>query len=111
MKPARILSVIFNPLIVLSLLPFVVTLATGRLQETIVWTLLLALCMVCIAVYVWYGTKKKFFSDFDVTQKSQRGKLFVGYAVAAIFYLLMLFVFHGPVFLKAVLLATIAWLG
>lgn len=109
MKLARAVSIIFNPLVVLSVFPFLILFFTGQ-RSVVFWTVLMAIFMVCVAIFVWYGMKKKFFSDFDVSTKKQRGKLFLGYAVAGALYLFALFIFHGPAFLKIAIIATLLWL-
>lgn len=97
LKLAAFISYIFNPLLILVFLPFVLVYkSTNDTQTSLFWAGYTFMFLWAIGVFVLYGVKKRFFSDIDVSTRSQRPILFYFLLFIAGVYLLGLFLIHGP---------------
>lgn len=60
------------------------------------WMFITILFAVAVGLFVYYGVKKGFFSDFDVSKREERGALFVFTAVLCLIYFTVVFLLNGP---------------
>lgn len=94
---ARFISFVFNPLIILILLPFfLVYKSTSEISSALVWTGYTGIFLSAIAVFIFLGVRRKVFSDWDVSVRAQRPLLFTFFIILGILYLLGLFLFQAP---------------
>jgi len=94
---ARLLSTLFNPLILLLPVPYVVILhATHNVSLTWQWTFVTWLCMLAIGIFILYKVKEGKFTNLDVSKRQQRPILFGFIGLVAFIYIILLIVLHGP---------------
>lgn len=97
LRLAAFISYIFNPLLVLVLLPFVLVLeSTGDISVSLFWTGYTFIYLWAIVVFVLYGIRKKFFTDIDVSRRTQRPLFFYFLLFIATTYLIGLSLLHAP---------------
>lgn len=106
---ARLISFIFNPILVLAVLPFfLVYKATGDFYQASGWVGYTVLFLVAMAIYVVYGVRKGMFTDIDVSKRQQRPVLFLISIFLGLVYLAGLFVFQAPQILFVTTISVIA---
>ena len=106
---ARFISFIFNPLLVLILLPFfLVYKTTNNLNSAIFWTVYSLFFIFAIAIFILVGVRKKIFANWDVSVRSQRPLLFSAFLLFGIIYLLGLYILKAPFILFVVILSLIS---
>jgi hypothetical protein len=94
---ARFISFIFNPVLVLVFVPFLLLYKTTKdIFIAINWTGYTVVFLLIMTVFIIYFVKKKVFTDMDVSKREQRPLLFFVSIVFAIVYLAGLFFLHGP---------------
>jgi membrane-associated phospholipid phosphatase len=99
---ARIISYVLNPLTVLVLVPFfLVYRTTHDLQSAILWTIYTFAFLLAITLFLFYGVKKKYFTDLDVSKREQRPLLFKACGILIVLYSVGLFLFKAPIILPA----------
>ena len=97
---AKIISFVLNPLVVLIPIPFFLVFETGgNLMEAIIWTFLSLFFIFLFFLFILFGIKKGFFSDLDVSKRTQRPLLFFSAIILTIIYITLLYFLHGPVIL------------
>lgn len=100
---AAIISFIFNPIFLLVLLPtFVLYKAPEDMELATVWTLYTFAFLVFISCFLWYGVRKKLFTDFDVSKKEQRPLFFLVSFIMIVVYLGGILLFSGPSILAVI---------
>lgn len=101
---AKIISFIFSPLGNILLASFfLVYITTGNVLLSTFWFFYSLIFSLIVELFIFYGIRKKFFSDFNVTKREQRGKLYVFCFILTIFYILGLYILNAP---KIIFLAT-----
>lgn len=94
---ARIISIVFNPLIVLFPIPYVLVYKTTYdIDYSIQWALISYIFMALVAIFVFSGVLMGYFTDFDVSKRQQRSSLFLFSFITTIIYVVMLFLLKGP---------------
>jgi hypothetical protein len=94
---ARFISFVFNPILVLLFVPFVLLYrSTHNLYDATMWTLYTAFFLISITAFILYCVQRKLFTDMDVSKKEQRPLLFLVSVIFALLYLSGLFFMHGP---------------
>ncbi len=94
---ARFVSFIFNPLLILTVLPyFLVYKSTNNVNSALLWTVYTAVFLFAIAVFIFVGVRRKIFTDWDVSVRKQRPVLFSFFLILGVIYLLGLFLFQAP---------------
>ncbi len=94
---ARFLSFIFNPLLVIVIVPFfLIYKTTGDIFAAFNWTIYTVIYLVIIATVILLGVRKGIFTDYDVSKREQRPLLFLVCIALAVFYLIGLFLFDAP---------------
>ncbi|HVF69265.1 MAG TPA: hypothetical protein VNA13_01735 [Xanthomonadales bacterium] len=112
LKLAAFISYVFNPLLILVLLPFVLVYeATGDTQVSIFWTAYTFIFLLLIAAFVLFGVRRKFFTNIDVSNRQQRPLLFYFLLFIALLYLGGLYLLHAPRILFIVTVSMIFGIG
>jgi membrane-associated phospholipid phosphatase len=94
---AYLISVLSNPLIISAPLAYSLVLkTTGEASYAIQWTLVSMIFAGLVGIFVFYGVKKGFFSDTDVSKREERTKLFLFAAAVSIFYFIVVLITGGP---------------
>ena len=94
---AQFISIISNPLLFSFPTSFaLVYRTTGNLYYSLWWALFSFLVTFIIAIFVLYGVRRKFFSDFDVSVRPERRPLFIFGALTVFIYAIVILVINGP---------------
>ncbi len=100
---AQIISFLFNPVMLLVFLPLMLVYkTTGDIILAFAWTVYTMIFLIAISFFVIYGVHKKFFTDLDVSVRSQRPLLFSVGLVMTLIYLWGLSFLNGPKILTIV---------
>lgn len=94
---AQLVSLFLNPVVVL--LPGLYLLVFRSTQNNIValkWTFFSLVFSSVFSLFIFYGVKKGFFSDLDVSRREERPRLFLFTIVVVWVYLLSVVVLGGP---------------
>lgn len=109
LRIARLVSFIFNPLLVLIFLPlFLVYKSTNNLNLALFWTGYSLLFILAIAIFILIGVRKKIFSNWDVSVRNQRPLLFSVFLILGIIYLLGLVLMNAPYVLFVVIIGLLS---
>lgn len=94
---ARIVSILLSPPIILLPAPFILVFKkTHDLMTSLKWTGLSDVFLLAMITFVIFGTYKGFFSNFDVSIRTERPKLFLAGAIVGILYLSTLTLLSAP---------------
>lgn len=94
---AKIISYVFNPLTILVFVPFfLVYRTTHNVDSALNWTFYTSAYLALIGAFLFYGVKKGFFVDLDVSKREQRPLLFRICGIFLALYLLGLYLFDAP---------------
>lgn len=108
MLGARIISYISNPIFILIGLPyFLINKTTHDPILARDWTLVTWSFLFVFVLFVLVGVKSGFFSDIDVSKRTQRPLLYLFGAILALIYVFVLLIFHGPAILFITILGII----
>lgn len=99
-KLAHIISRFANPLLIPIPIPFIIVYSsTQNPLYAAKWQLFTLVFLGFVAIFILYGMRKGFFSNFDVSKRKQRNALFLFGVTMTLFYLLSIFILQGPVLL------------
>lgn len=105
---ARIISLVFNPFLILVFLPFFLVLKSSEnVSTSIYWAAYSSIFLIGLGLVVFYMVKKGIFTDLDVSLRKQRPRLFNIIFGVAFLYLLGLYIFHAPRILFAMIFSLI----
>nr|MBI5455982.1 hypothetical protein [Candidatus Levybacteria bacterium] len=94
---AKIVSTIVSPVLILAVFPYVVILkATGDLSAAFFWTIFSWIFLLAFFVFFLLGIEKGYFSDIDVSKRSQRPLLFTFSIGLSLFYVVFLYFLKAP---------------
>ncbi|OGH16573.1 MAG: hypothetical protein A3C30_05290 [Candidatus Levybacteria bacterium RIFCSPHIGHO2_02_FULL_40_18] len=94
---ANLISALSNPLVVSIPLSYSLVLkTTGEVLYAIQWTLISLFFATLVGAFVFYGVKKGFFSDIDVSKREERTRLFIFSAIISILYFVTVLTINGP---------------
>jgi hypothetical protein len=105
---AQVISFIFNPVMLLVFVPLLLVYkTTGHILLAFAWTVYTMIFLVAMTFFVIYGVHKKFFTDMDVSKRTQRPLLFTVGLVLTIIYLWGLNFLNGP---KILMIVTVGFI-
>lgn len=94
---AKILSYLFHPVVLASILPFIIV---YRVRESslyaLKWTLFSSVFIALVMLLIFFGKRKGIFSDQDISKREER------YHFYEILYFLVFVYFAAAVFLKGI---------
>lgn len=96
-KVAQIISGISNPLVIA--IPFTYALVfrnRGDAAFGAAWTIISMAFAALVALYVFYGVRLGIFSDYDVSRRAQRPRLFIFTAIVSVMYFAVVYILNGP---------------
>ena len=94
---ARIISVATNPLIISIPMSFALVFRTsGDFSYSLSWTLISLIFSSVVGAFVYYGVLTGLFSDFDISRRMERPKIFLFTAIVSFVYLLFIIILNGP---------------
>src|SRR3989338_6886379 len=93
---ARIISVATNPLIISIPMSFALVFRTsGDFSYSLSWTLISLIFSSVVGAFVYYGVLTGLFSDFDISRRMERPKIFLFTAIVSFVYLLFIIILNG----------------
>jgi len=102
---AQVISFLFNPVMLLVFLPLLLVYkTTGDVVVALAWTGYTMIFLLAMTFFIIYGVHKRFFTDLDVSKRTQRPLLFIVCFVMGIVYLLGLMFLNGPKILMVVVI-------
>jgi hypothetical protein len=108
---ANAISLVFNPVIVILPVPFLLVLKTTHdANFALRWSIISYGFIALIVLFVLAGVYFKFFTDFDVSNRKQRTLAYIFSLIAAFLYLLTIILFKGPLVLIIATIGLIAGL-
>jgi len=94
---AKGISTVLNPLLLLIPVPYILVLkATHNQNNAVFWSLFTLIFIFIFFIFILFGIKKKYFSDFDISKRSQRPLLFSFAIGLAALYTVFLYVLNAP---------------
>ena len=89
---AKLVALVFNPIVLLSLLPFLVIYKVyGDIAVSIYWEILSLIFVGAFSLFVLIGVKLGFFSNIDVSNRTQRPILFTSALFIIAIYVVALY--------------------
>lgn len=105
---ARFISLLSSPSVLLLPSPFILVFKeTGNLFYSLKWTLFSYIFLFSVVFFVLFGVFMGFFSDYDVSKKEERPKLFAFGGVVTFLYFGSLIILSGPKILYLVIFGII----
>lgn len=94
---ARIVSILLSPPIILLPTPFILVFKkTHDAMISLKWSAFSGIFLFAMIAFVIFGMYEGIFSNFDVSIRKERPKLFLAGAIVGILYLLTLILLSGP---------------
>jgi membrane-associated phospholipid phosphatase len=108
---AKLISTVFNPIFLLIPVPFVLVLrTTASLNAAIYWALFSFIFVLIVGVFILVGIKEGYFSDLDISRKTQRPVLFSFAVLLCSIYVFSLYFLNAPKVLFIAIFALFAGL-
>ena len=105
---ARIISFLSSPFVLLLPTPFILVFKeTGNIFYSLKWTFFSYIFLFSVVFFVLLGMFLGFFSDYDVSKKEERPKLFAFGGIITFLYLGSLILLNGPKVLYLVIFGII----
>ncbi len=99
---ARLISIIASPLLITAPVSFALVFRTSQdPYYALVWTVVTMLFASFVGLFVLYGVRQGFFSDFDISIKEERRPVFIFAGFVAILYFVAIYLLRGPTILMA----------
>jgi len=94
---ARVISYLFNPILLLVFVPFILLYrTTNEFSIAAFWTGYTLIFLIAIGAYMLYEVKRGRFTDLDVSKREQRPVLFIMCIIFTVLYMLGLWLLKGP---------------
>ena len=94
---ARFVSTILNPLLILVPVPYIlVSKATGNANSAFSWTIFSLVFILILSIFILLGIRMHYFSDLDISKRSQRPLLFTFSIFLASSYVVFLYLLNAP---------------
>lgn len=94
---AKIISTIFNPLLILVPVPYILIIkTTGNQNQAYFWTIFTLIFIIIFFLFVLVGIEKGYFSDLDVSKRKQRFFLYSFAIALSAFYSIFLYFLKAP---------------
>lgn len=94
---AQFISFIFNPLLVLTPVPFILVYKTTQnLTTAYFWTIFTLIFLLVFFLFVLIGIERDVFSDFDISKRKERFFLYSFAISLCAVYTVFLYLLHAP---------------
>ena len=94
---AKLISTVFNPIFLLIPVPYILILrTTENFNTALYWTIFSLAFILIIGIFILIGIAKGYFSDLDISHKSQRPMLFSFAILLSSIYILCLYFLNAP---------------
>jgi len=96
---AEFISSIFNPIVFIFLMPFLIVYRqTASIEYALKWQLFTSVFLMIAVTFLLFGLHKKIFSDIDLTKREERKEFYKMSIILSACYLISSILFKGPVF-------------
>ena len=96
---AEFISTIFNPVVFLFLMPFLIVYRqTASIANALKWQLFTSVFLMIAITFLLFGLHKRIFSDIDLTKREERKEFYKMSIILSACYLVSSILFKGPVF-------------
>lgn len=93
---ARLISLLSHPIVISIPAPFLIVFRNYNGIYALKWELFSFIFIMINITYVIYGVLRGFFSDFDLTKREERKRLFAFTGLTTIVYLVFVILLRGP---------------
>lgn len=94
---AKFVSLVSSPILISAPLSYALIYKTsGSVVYSLQWTFLSLFFASIVALFVFYGVMRGFFSDFDVSKRNQRTPLFLFTGTVSVAYFVLVILLNGP---------------
>lgn len=94
---ARFISALFNPFFLMLPVPFLIVYRQTRdAARAFHWEFFSITFMAVVALFVLYGVRRGFFTDFNISKRPQRKTLYIFASFITILYFISVLLFRGP---------------
>lgn len=94
---AQIISSVLNPIVILIPVPYILVLkTTGSKDLAIFWTIFTLIFILGFSIFILAGVEKGYFSDLDISKRSQRPLLFTFAIAICALYTVLLYFLKAP---------------
>lgn len=101
---AKIISTVLSPLVILSVLPFLLLYkSSSNIQMSVFWEAISLIYLGAFSLFVIIAVKLNYFSDLDVSNRKQRPALFSAGLFVTAMYIIAVYLLNGP---KVLMIAT-----
>lgn len=105
---AQLVSVLLNPFVIFLTVPYVVVYAESKDSiYSLKWSGFSLLFFTLVGLFLLYGVKRGFFSDFDVSKRPQRALLYLYVGLISFVYLITVVFLNGPQILLITVISTL----
>ena len=96
-QTARLISFLFHPFFISILATFLLVFKnTQSLFAALEWTFFTGVFISAIFLFEYYGVKRGYFSNFDISRRKQRAPLYTFAIVTLLVVIFSLLILHGP---------------
>lgn len=94
---AKIISTVFNPIFLLIPVPFILVFrTTSNFNTALYWFLFSLVFVMVVGLFILVGIKEGYFSDLDISHKTQRPMLFSFAVLLSAIYVFSLYSLNAP---------------
>lgn len=94
---AQIISSVLNPIVILIPVPYILVIkTTGSKDSAIFWTIFTLIFILAFSIFILAGVEKGYFSDLDISKRSQRPLLFTFAIAICAMYTVLLYFLKAP---------------
>lgn len=105
---AKLISIVFNPVLLISLVPYILVLkSTNDKNVAVYWTIFSLIFIGILSLFIMLGIKLHYFSDLDISKRSQRPLLFTFSIFLSASYVVFLYLLKAPSILFIAIFALI----
>jgi len=96
---AEFFSSVFNPVVFLFLMPFLIVYRqTASVEYALKWQLFTSIFLMIGITFLLFGLHKRIFSDIDLTKREERKEFYKISLILSASYLVSSILFKGPIF-------------
>lgn len=94
---AKFISTVINPLVILSVLPFILVFkSTQDYSKAWFWTIFSLVFILIFSLFVLIAIEKGYFSDLDISKRRQRSMLYTFSIALSAIYVVFLYFLKAP---------------
>lgn len=108
---ARTISTLLNPIVLVTPVPYILVYKiTGDPNLSYFWEIVSFIFILILCLFILLGIERHFFTDFDISKRTQRPLLFTFAIGLSAIYTILLYALHAPYVLFIAIFSLIAGL-